>query len=89
MSYNARAKGLLVKESKVASGAFPKANILPGSLFLVRKSSTDWTHIGIVSQADASTFGTVEGNTDSGGSSNGFEATTRVRGYTKKDFIVW
>lgn len=89
MSYNAQAKGLFVKESKVKSGAFPKNKILPGSFFLVRSSNTDWTHIGIVSKAETDTFDTVEGNTDSNGSSNGFEATTRVRGYMKKDFIVW
>ena len=35
------------------------------------------------------TFNTVEGNTDSNGSSNGFEAIESVRNYTKKDFIVW
>ena len=89
MSYNAKAKGLRVDESKVSSGAFPKSKILPGSFFLVRHTSTDWTHIGIVSKANPDTFATVEGNTDSNGSSNGFEATTSVRGYSKKDFIVW
>ena len=34
-------------------------------------------------------FDTAEGNTDSGGSSNGFEAAERARGYGSKDFIVW
>ena len=34
-------------------------------------------------------FDTAEGNTDSGGNSNGFEAAERARGYGSKDFIVW
>lgn len=76
-------------ESKVKSGAFPKSQLLPGSFFLVRKTANDWVHVGIVKKADPSTMDTVEGNTDSGGSANGFEATERVRNYAKKDFIVW
>jgi hypothetical protein len=60
-----------------------------GSFFLVRKTATDWIHVGILADADADTFDTVEGNTNNEGSSNGFEATTRTRNYKDKDFIVW
>lgn len=70
-------------------GAIPRTAILPGSFFLVRRTSTDWSHIGIVSRADATTFRTVEGNTNDGGSVNGFEACERVRDYNRKDFIIW
>lgn len=72
-----------------AGGTVAPAAIRPGSFFLVRRTNTDWTHIGIVSNAGASTFRTVEGNTNDGGSVNGFEACERVRDYNKKDFIIW
>lgn len=72
-----------------AEGSVPHANIAPGSFFLIRRSKYDWTHIGIVADAGAQTMRTVEGNTDSGGSSNGFEAAERVRNYADKDFIIW
>jgi len=32
-------------------------------------------------------FATIEGNSNEEGSSNGFEACARQRGYDKKDFI--
>jgi hypothetical protein len=89
LAAGAKAASKFVSETKVTSGAFPKSQILPGSFFLVRKTASDWVHVGIVKKADPSTIDTVEGNTDSGGSSNGFEAAERVRNYTKKDFIVW
>jgi hypothetical protein len=86
-----RAKNLgkFVKERAVANGTFPKSNIAPGSYFLVRRTSTDWTHVGIVVEATANSFVTLEGNTNDDGSSNGFEAVERIRGYDKKDFVVW
>ena len=58
-------------------------------LLLVRKVPGDWVHVGIVTAPAKESFDTAEGNTDSGGSSNGFEAAERARGYASKDFIVW
>ena len=85
----AKVAGKFVSGAKIRSGAIPKSKLVGGSFFLVARTSTDFTHVGIVSHADASTFDTVEGNTNSGGSSNGTEATERARGYDGKDFIVW
>lgn len=84
MKSNAHAAGIYRSGGAVGPAAIP-----PGSFFLVRRTSTDWTHIGIVSQANASSFRTVEGNTNDGGSVNGFEACQRVRDYNRKDFIIW
>jgi hypothetical protein len=90
LANGAKTAGLFVAGSKVVSGAVPKANIVPGSFFLVRKTPTDWVHVGIVKGAAAQSFDTVEGNTDSGGSSNGFEAAERARAFDAKyDFILW
>jgi hypothetical protein len=65
-------------------GALP-----PGSLFLVRKATDVWEHVGLIEAATPNALRTIEGNTDHNGSSNGYEATRRTRGYAGKDFIVW
>jgi hypothetical protein len=85
----AKAAGKFVPEARVKSGAFPKNGLVPGSFSLVRMVPGDWTHVGMIAAAAPNSFDTAEGNTDSGGSSNGFEAAERSRGYVKKDFIVW
>lgn len=82
----AKTAGKFVSGAKAASG---QVSIPPGSFFLVRASPTDYTHVGIVGAASHDTFVTYEGNTNNGGSRNGFEAISRVRNYTGKDFIVW
>jgi hypothetical protein len=84
----AKAANLFLSEAQAKATA-GKARIVPGSLFVVRASSTHWSHVGIVSQADKESFGTIEGNTNNDGSSNGFEAIEQVRGYKGKDFVVW
>lgn len=81
----ARAKkaGLFIPE-KEAGG-----KVRPGSFFLVRKSETDWTHVGIVMQAQEEVFSTAEGNSNDEGSREGHEVCELSRGYEGKDFIVW
>lgn len=65
-----------------------KKKITPGSLFLEKKSSTDWTHTGIVVAARDDIFITIEGNTNDEGSREGYEVCGRVRGYKNKDFVL-
>jgi len=84
----AKSSGKFYSELK-ARPAAGKGKIAPGSLFVVRASDSHWSHVGIVTQADKDSFGTCEGNTNDDGSSNGFEATERVRGYKSKDFVIW
>lgn len=62
----------------------------PGAIFVQqsRTNAKDWTHTGIVTRTNDDILFTIEGNTDHGGSSNGFEATARTRGWARKDFIV-
>jgi hypothetical protein len=63
-------------------------NIQPGDLFLVRRSSTDWSHTGMVSAMHATTFDTIEGNTNDEGSVNGYEVCARNRAFSLGiDFI--
>jgi len=77
-----------------ATGAFLKGTVAnpsdldAGALFLVRRTSTDWTHVGMVLDAEAGGFSTTEGNTNDDGHREGFEVCERFRGYGSKDFIV-
>jgi hypothetical protein len=70
-----------------AAGGVPPAGLSAGDFFLVRKAPGVWEHIGVVRSAGQTALGTFEGNTDHNGSSNGYEATARTRGYAGKDFI--
>lgn len=75
--------GLFLSENHVIPEALPE-----GSIFLVRRTSTDWTHTGLVSHADDGLFDTIEGNTNDEGLREGFEVCARSRGYGHKDFIL-
>ncbi len=59
-----------------------------GSIFLVRKTPSDWTHTGIVEAAGSDTFSTIEGNTNDSGDREGYEVCARTRSYDNKDFLV-
>jgi hypothetical protein len=82
-----KAGNIFVPEKDVASGTTPGTSLPPGSIFLVRKKPGDWVHTGIVTAFHDDHFETIEGNTNDGGSSEGFEACSRTRAYAKKDFI--
>lgn len=60
----------------------------PGSLFLVRNTSTDWTHTGLITGVSDSTIDTIEGNTNDDGDREGYEVCARTRGWTGKDYVV-
>ncbi len=84
LAAQAKVAGAFVRESAVRPDALP-----PGSLFLVRRTSTDWTHVGMVLDAEDGSFSTIEGNTNDDGHREGFEVCRRFRGYGSKDFIVF
>lgn len=84
MASQAKQAGAFLKERDATA-----EQLVDGSLFLVRRTSTDWTHVGMVLDADDGAFGTLEGNTNDEGSREGFEVCARVRGYSSKDFIVF
>jgi len=85
LAAQAKQKGLFLSEAK----AIDRKLIRPGALFLVRKTDTDWVHIGVVLKADVDVFYTIEGNTNDEGSREGYEVCKRFRGYKQKDFIVF
>jgi len=84
LAASARENGFFLGESKIQN----KNQITPGSLFLNRRTSTDWVHTGIVVKAENDFYHTIEGNTNDEGSREGYEVCKRIRGYKKKDFIL-
>ncbi len=64
------------------------ASIKPGYLFLVRKTTNNWAHIGIVEAVQGETMLTIEGNTNDNGSAEGFEVCRRTRGIKEKDYLL-
>lgn len=65
----------------------PVSQLTPGSIFLNRKSQSDWTHTGIVTAVHKETFDTIEGNTNDDGDREGYEVCRRSRSYANMDFI--
>jgi hypothetical protein len=55
-------------------------------IFLVRRTSSDWTHTGFSFGGNGETFLTIEGNGDEHGGA-GHEVCSRRRGIEDKDFI--
>ena len=84
LAASGKGKGLFLPESKVRAGA----TVPRGSLFLVRRTPTDWIHTGIVTNAKPEVIETIEGNTNDDGHRDGYEVCNRLRNYKKKDFIV-
>lgn len=71
-----------------AEGSAPGATLPPGSIFLVRRTATDWVHTGLVSEATDTVIRTIEGNTNDDGSREGYEVCARSRGFAAKDFVL-
>ncbi|MCP3140865.1 peptidoglycan-binding protein [Pyxidicoccus xibeiensis] len=65
-----------------------RALIRPGSLFLRRRTATDWEHAGIVTEVDEETFQSIEGNTNDEGGHEGYEVCARTRGFRNMDFVL-
>lgn len=84
LAMSAKDKGLFIRGSKASD----RKKIAPGCLFLERRTSTDWTHTGIVVDAKNEVFLTIEGNTNDEGNREGYEVCSRIRGYKSKDFIL-
>ena len=65
-----------------------RGKITAGSLFLERGGPNGYLHCGIVGSHDANTMSTFEGNSNEGGSSNGYEALARTRWFKNMDFAL-
>jgi hypothetical protein len=82
LASQAKAKNLFLAEQD------GHQTLRPGSIFLVRKTPTDWTHTGLVVEIHPEFFRTIEGNTNDDGVREGYEVCTLTRSYQNKDFVV-
>jgi hypothetical protein len=87
LAYQAKEAGLFTRGTEVATGTVPWSDLGAAQIFLVRRTSTDWTHTGFSFTGSGSTFSTIEGNTNDDGNNNGFEVCKRTRSVPGKDFI--
>jgi hypothetical protein len=84
----AKHKEIFVSATEVKNGLVKPE---PGQLFLLRHQSrkNDWIHTGFVFRAHEETFETIEGNTNDGGSREGYGVFKRTRSFTPRyDFIL-
>jgi len=78
----------VVLQAKAAAKFRPAedpALVPPGSMFFLR-SGASWSHVGIVVTDDGTVVQTIEGNTNAGGSPNGYEVASRTRARSSCDF---
>jgi peptidoglycan hydrolase-like protein with peptidoglycan-binding domain len=83
LAAQAKAAGLFVSQAEASRRTIPA-----GSIFLVRRTEADWTHVGIVDAAEPTSFRTIEGNSNDSGDREGYEVCRNSRGYADKDFIL-
>lgn len=87
LSYQAQQANLFVPGARLANGTTHWSDLGEIQIFLVRRTSTDWTHTGFSFAGSGDTFTTIEGNTNDEGGRNGYEVCQRIRAISSKDFI--
>ena len=90
LASQAKEKQRFVSERSLdaAPGDWSDGGLGPCCVFLVRRTSGDWTHTGFAfDYRPDGTFATIEGNTNDEGSREGFEVCARFRSRKDKDFI--
>lgn len=87
---DAKGGGRFLNGADLATPAARTSRLPAGSLFVIRHRSNanDWIHTGFVIEAREGSFLTIEGNTNRDGGANGFEVTSRSRGYAMADFVL-
>ena len=86
---DAKAGGRFIDGDALPTADARLSRVPAGSLFALRGSAAgDWIHTGLVTQAGGDAFRTIEGNTNTDGSRNGFEVIARSRSYRSVDFIL-
>jgi Putative peptidoglycan binding domain len=87
LAYQAKEAGLFVKGVEIEKEKVLWPDLGTSQIFLVRQTSTDWTHTGFSFEGAGLTCSTVEGNTNDEGSGEGYEVCQRTRSVANKDFI--
>ena len=86
MAGDARAQGTFLANPSPEA----RKRITPGSFYLRRATSgpLEYSHVGIVIDADRDTVRSIEGNTTSDAGSAIVYASERVQDYARKDFVL-
>ncbi|MBB4229333.1 CHAP domain-containing protein [Rhizobium mongolense] len=84
---DAKNTGRFIKGTSLSSAAARRSKVRPGSLFVIRETENDWTHVGIVLNVNDTTIDTLEGNTGGSGGVDGADARRLNRSVDGKDFI--
>ncbi len=84
---DAKSSDRFISERNLSNALQRKSRIPLGCLFVIRKTNTDWTHVGIVTALDNDDFLTIEGNTN-GVNVDGGAAIYSNRAYKNKDFLL-
>jgi lysozyme family protein len=84
---DAKTGNRFVPEGALADPLQRRSRLKPGDVFVVRQSSTMWTHTGFVLSLNESTFDTIEGNTGGDGGADGPNAGKGNRSFRDKDFL--
>lgn len=90
LATQASARGrLLSAADTLRAGNLPKTEGQGCWIFLARNqhNAADYVHTGLALEFDATTFKTIEGNTNDEGSRNGYEVCSRTRMTANYDFI--
>ena len=86
LAAQAKNAGRFVSEKSLKTGKTDWAAFGGACVFLKRRTSTDWVHTGIATGIEGEDttllFHTIEGNTNSGGHREGFEACRRKRSFS-------
>lgn len=87
LASSSRDSGSFVTEGDIESQQVLLKDLPAGSLFVQRRTRNDWNHTGIVIATGPDLIQTIEGNTNDGGSREGYEVCRRIRGLKSKDFV--
>ena len=79
-------KGLLYRYTEVRNNP---SLVQPGDLFLLQKTPNDWYHTGLITAVHDGLFETIEGNTNTDGSSNGNGVYKRLRNFMQSKLDVF
>lgn len=86
LASQAKQSGTFISEAAARAGT---SRLTPGTIFLSRRTRSDWIHAGIVVRVeDDGVLSTIEGNTNDEGSREGYEVCARMRGFGGKDFVT-
>ena len=90
LAAQAKAAGIFVPGRSLAKSKMSPETLGDISIFLKRRTATDWTHAGFAmatrGRPNALVFDTIEGNTNDEGSREGYEACSRTRGLGSGDY---